>query len=269
MALDERFLMAIDHAVDPQDQAEVIAIVRREGVPIRGLHPTAHGGVYWTWRGLAEPDPSILPEAGRRWLAEQKDPAISLSRWGYYARLDPDVPWVWTDSLAVPIVRRILDPVLHLYERLTKVNVILQVPGTTVPPHRDLVPGNAYALADPLHWAEGPTVRRYEGATWLDRVRPIRSASHAKNRYFSLKIPLSERADDAGSAFAQRDGKRHTYGSNHRLFFLNEVEILHGAAPVAFWRGVVFVNGILDVGAIDRAPKAPMAWGPVTDVPRA
>jgi hypothetical protein len=256
MELDERYLFALEHAIDPDDQAAIVAIVRREGKPFRGVYPEPRP--MWTVRSLAEPDPDAVPEQGRAWLASQAPDGPSLGRWGYYARLDPDARWIWTESEASPLVRRLLEPVLPLYRRLTKVNVVLQIPGEALPRHRDLVYGNTYWLASPHHWKSGPHRLTYEGEPWVQNVAPIHSASHEEGRYLCLKIPLSERPDDAGSPYADVEGQRHYYTSRNRFFFLNEAEMLHGAEPVTFWRGVVFVNGILDADAIRRVPKRPV-----------
>ena len=55
-----------------------------------------------------------------------------------------------------------------------------------------------------------------------------------------------------------KGGTRYHDSSRRCLFFSNEVEVLHGADPTTFWRGVVFVNGILDPDAIDRLHKIPI-----------
>jgi hypothetical protein len=213
----------------------------------------------WLWRGLAEPDPEAVPEAGRAWLAAQPPKGPCLSAWGYYARLDPQAKWIWTDSAAVPIVRRILEPVLPLYRLLTKVNVVLQIPGQLLGAHRDLVTGNVYDLESPYTWRLGSTPMRYEGTPWLSNVAPIHSASHRDdNAYLCLKIPISERADDAGNPFFDLGRRRLYYTSRNRFFFINEVEMLHGAEPATFFRGVVFVNGILNMDEIRRIPKRPI-----------
>jgi hypothetical protein len=256
MELGERYLFAVDHAIDPDDQAALVTIIRREGTPFRGLYPEARP--MWKWRGLAEPDPAAIPDGARAWFAAQERGGPSLARWGYYARLDRDLPWIWTDSEASPLVRRLLEPVLPLYRRLTKVNVVLQVPGEPVPSHRDLVYGNTYRLESPYHWRSGPSALVYEGEPWVPHTAPISSVSHEENGYLCLKIPLSERPDDAGNPYVELRGERHYYTSRNRFFFLNEVEMLHGAEPTSFWRGVVFVNGILDMDAVRHAPKRPV-----------
>jgi hypothetical protein len=269
MALGEKYLFAIDHAVAADDQASILSAVLREGTWIRGLYRGPELPPMWKWRGLAEPDPASIPAEGRAWLASQLPRGgPTLSRWGYHARLALDADWIWTDSAAVPVVRRILEPLLPLYRRLTKVNVILQVPGEPITAHRDLVHGNTYDdLESPHHTNLGPHRLRYEGEPWIEEVAPIRSASHEENLYLCLKIPLSERPDDAGNPFVELRGKRHHYTSRNQIFFLNEVEMLHGADPAPFWRGVVFVNGILNVDELRRIPKRPVEVLRTADAP--
>jgi hypothetical protein len=260
---DIRHLFALDHAIAPADQRALVDLARKDGV---GL------GTAQLRLALASPDPDAIPEVGRRWLAEHRAQGHSLQRWGFFARLDRTMPWRWREGPATEIVRRVLAPVLPLFEKLTRVSVNVQRPGKAIKPRRDLVPGASYALVTADRWRAGQVVQRYTGEPWLGRVRPIDSASHADNQYLCLRIPISENPDDPGLPFVVVGGARYYYASRGRLYFVDET-LPHGADPVAVWRGVVVASGILDPAALADVVRRPVevrrATTPAADAARA
>lgn len=169
--------------------------------------------------------------------------------WHYYSRLDDDKKWEWLDLPIVPVVKDVLAPLERLYSRFTRVTVILQIPGRDIPAHRDLIPGDEYSrLADPRYTATGDQTMIFRGMDFFSSKKAdFPKDRHRRQWYLNLKVPLSQKADDPGKPFILHGGRKIHYSSGNKLFFLNEAEIYHGADPVDFYRGVLFVDGIFDL----------------------
>ncbi len=256
MTLDERYLFATEFLAEPAVQVRLIEAVRESGELSSGSFDNA-GAPYWRWKSLTLPVPESLPSGVRAFL--DRRPAADFDRWSYFSRLDPSLEWRWTEGRASDLVRAILAPVERLFRKLTRVKVDLQIPGQALPAHRDLVPGSHYdTLQSEYSHAWGERRLMYRAQPWLWEAGPLRNIEHRDNRYLSMKIPLSEKADDPGQPYVVIGAQRHYYTSRNRLFFLNEAEMFHGADPADHWRGVVFVNGLWDLDALDGYTKRPI-----------
>lgn len=252
MTADPR-LFALDARVPPEVSSRLVALARRDGERSGGVF-APESAPAWTWLTLRRPAESSVPGSARAALAPL--PPARRETWAYFSRLDHGLEWEWVPGEASELVRELLAPLSRL-GRVTRVKAILPLPGARVPAHRDLIPGNEYdGLADAFSIAQGARRLRYQGVTWLPPA-PATQAHRAAG-YLSLKIPISERPGDAGRPFVIMDGRRRHYSSRGRLFFLNECEIFHGADPVDFWRGVVFVSGFWDPVELARVPRLPV-----------
>jgi hypothetical protein len=246
-------LFALDASVPPGLSARLVELTLRDGERAGGVF-APESPPAWAWLTLRRPVESSVPAAAR--AALEPLPAARRETWAYFSRLDPALEWEWAPGEAAGLVRELLAPLARL-GRVTRVKAILPLPGVRVPAHRDLVPGNEYdGLAEPCAVAQGARRLRYQGVPWLPPAPP--TDAHRAVGYLSLKIPISERPGDAGRPFVIMDGRRRHYSSRGRLFFLNEYELLHGADPVDFWRGVVFVSGFWDPAALASAARRPV-----------
>ena len=262
MLLDPRYLFAIDHVVPHADQLALIEAGRRKGLPHGGLRRAADK--FWALQIVKNVDPDSLPASTLEWFRSQPDhQRFRFNAWSYYARFDLSLAWKWVDEEARAILEPILEPVRPLFREITRVNVVLQVPGRVLPSHRDLSPGTEYdGVESPYTTAFGPHRLVWEGEKWLSMPRRIANEDHRVNEFFCLKLPLSERPDDPGLPYVEIDSGKFHYDSHGRVFFLNEVDMLHGADPVDFWRGTVFVNGVMNRRALDALPRLPIEGRP-------
>lgn len=132
-----------------------------------------------------------------------------------------------------------------LYKRLTRVKVILTVPKTCVPIHRDKVVNTNYDVI--------PYQVQIKGLAGHD--------FHERNREWAIKIPLSERPHQyAGGLVNDRD-RLYQYDPEGNFFAIKEVTISHGTQPVDYYRGVIFLDGILDPDALEsQSSPMPLAF---------
>jgi hypothetical protein len=256
MPIDPRYLFATDVRVSRDDQRALIARCRAGGFQHVGLYGGKQTMPFWRLRIVRSVDPASVPEPLRRWFATEAAPDQTLNRWAYQCRLDDTLQWKWLDEEAGQRIAAILAPIASCFQLITRVSINLQIPGENLPMHRDLVAGNEYdGLESATHWRPGPHRLRYMGDAWLEHVRPLANREHRANGYYAVRIPLSERADDPGLPYIVHDDIKYHYSTNGRVLFLNEYDVYHGADPVEFWRGVVFVAGILDPARLQALAK--------------
>ena len=256
MSIDPRYLFATDVRVSHDDQLALIEHARSVGFPHSGLYGGADRTPYWRLKIIRSVEPASVPSSALRWFETEAQPEQTFQRWAYHCRLDDTLQWRWLDEEAGRRVAAILTPLAACFQVITRVNINLQVPGQTLPAHRDLVAGNVYdGLESEAHWWPGPHRVRYTGEPWLEKVRPLANRDHRAAGYYAVKIPLSERPGDPGLPYIKDSRGKHYYATDDRVFFLNEYEMYHGADPVDFWRGVVFVAGVLDPAGVQALER--------------
>jgi hypothetical protein len=247
MLIDPRYLFATDARASREDQLALIDRARSGGFPYTGLYGGTEKSPFWRLKIIRSVDPTSVPASALRWFETEAAPDQTFQRWAYQCRLDDTLRWRWVDEEAGQRIAAILAPIAACFHLITRVNINLQVPGQNLPAHRDLVAGNEYdGLDSETHWRPGPRRVRYTGDAWLEKVRPLANRDHRAAGYYAVKIPLSERPGDPGLPYIIQNNEKCYYATDDRAFFLNEYEVHHGADPVDFWRGVVFVAGILD-----------------------
>lgn len=256
MLIDPRYLFATDARASREDQLALIEAARSVGFPHSGLYGGADRTPYWRLKIVRSADPASVSPSVLRWFETEAAPGQTFQRWAYQCRLDDTLQWRWLDDDAGRRIDAILAPLAACFQVITRVNINLQVPGQLLPAHRDLVAGLEYdGLESPLHWKPGPHRVRYVGEPWLEHVRPLANRDHRATGYYAVKIPLSERAGDPGLPFIIHNREKYYYTTDDRVFFLNEYEMYHGADPVDFWRGVVFVAGVLDPAGMQTVER--------------
>ena len=231
--LQKELLFSSPYLISPSQQIAIIQYTLKYGKII----PSEQNIVppFWIASGLTE-----IPEEKCRLI-----PPENLGWYYYYSRLDSSLGWKWLDTEITSVVQDVLAPLHHVYTNLTRVSVLIQRLNTQVPAHRDLVLGNEYKdMLSPYLTFSGKQTLTYEGESWLKNFATPKNISHSSQKFLNLKIPISLSATSPGKPFIIYEGKKFYYNSRNRLFFLNEVEIEHGADPVDFYRGVVFVDGI-------------------------
>lgn len=179
-----------------------------------------------------------LTEASRQRAFQ--DPNISSDWLNWACRLDPDLEWEWVDTPITPVIKNIVGRISHLYERFNRALILVQKPGSAIAMHTDKVMRNSYQgeMFDP-----GPTTQLFTHDNDLH---------WAKNRYLTLKFPLTEKPGDNGAPLIEIDHQVYRYDVGRSLFAINEVDAKHGAAAVGHRRGVLFLDGILDMSRLSQ-----------------
>jgi hypothetical protein len=171
-------------------------------------------------------------------------PTNTIASQAYYARLNTDIEWDWVATPLTDAVRAEVGKIEHLYHRITRVLFLIQNPGVTLKLHRDPVPAHDYGNG-PYHMAHEV----------LDKT-PNRN--HDRNRYLSIKTVVTTQHGNNGCPVLRLDGAEYGYDTGADFFSLNEVEMVHGARPCLHPRGVLWVDGYINLDAYDALPLRPI-----------
>lgn len=184
----------------------------------------------------------------------------------YYLRLKEDVEWQWLNNKLASLVQQALSPAQKLFLRVTRVTVLLQIPGQAIPAHRDLIPGNTYEQMQSNDFTFlGDKTLPYLGESWLqDLALSFSTNSHEKNHFLNFKFPLSMQESN-GDAYIIWNNKKLIYDPQGHGFLLNEAYMEHGADIVDFYRGVIFVDGFIDTNYLSQMAKTPILLRDIKD----
>jgi hypothetical protein len=151
------------------------------------------------------------------------------------------------------LVKSLLEPVEHLFTKLTRVAAFVQTPGMRIGAHRDLIPGNSYKHI------QSPYSQKFGGYSGVYRGDPNliveNNTRHPDQRYLNLKIPISSDPNNSGEPYIHNGKDKLYLKSNDCYYFINEYEIMHGCDPVNFYRGVIFIDGIINMDVLEQEPK--------------
>jgi hypothetical protein len=195
---------------------------------------------------------------------------MPATRYEFMLRHDPRIEWEWEVDEVSELTQELIRPIKHFYKHITRVKILMQIPGFEIPAHRDITPGNTYDnMQNEFIGHIGATNQIvYRGPKWLHDVFPIiESNLHAQQGYYALKIPIDLDNTDRRSYvidvvdFDPKQGykdKKIYYDFGGQPYWLNEYECLHGVDAGSEWRGVLFMDGILDMDAIHKTGLRPL-----------
>lgn len=150
----------------------------------------------------------------------------------YRYRLHPGVNWEWISNPVTPIVQRLMAPIEHLYQKISRIILLVQATTAGIAPHIDSF-GNPY----------------------LDKE--IIAIQKNVNHNMVLKWPLTEIPGDNGRPFLYINETHYGYDVQNNLFAVNEIDIMHGAFQSGVRRGVIFLDGILNYENLLQETRLP------------
>lgn len=227
----------LQYTIHPWTQDAIIEEVVRNGY-------TSKEQPFWIKYDVRSVDHSSL------WSSYHEEPAPG----DFFYRLYPLAEWYWETNSVTPLIMPLAMEVEHLFTKMTRIKVFIQKPGEPIAAHRDLVPGNRYEHIGSEYEAR---VGQYSGVYRGHRNLVMgENTRHRDQKYLNLKIPLSAQPDNPGKPFIiAKDGERQYLMSDDNFYFLNEYDMFHGCDAVDFYRGVLFIDGILDMEALEAEPK--------------
>ena len=171
----------------------------------------------------------------------------------FYFRMWLDAEWHWEDTWLAEKVQELVRPVRHLFTKFTRIKAVVQRPGTVLNPHRDLATGNVYKhLRGPYNSKLGRFTGVYQGRK---NVLIPANTRHRDQKYLNLKIPLSVHPTDPGPLYIMHGEEKQYLDAQGHYFFLQEYPIFHGCEASDFHRGVILVDGLLNMEAVEEEYK--------------
>lgn len=239
--VDSRYVHKLDLTIDPDLQLKILRPIISSGEEApseKNLMPS-----FWISGGMR--DVKSYPEGLSKYETQ---------RYSYLARGAENLDWQWLDVPGVEEVRNLLTRNLDkLLLSINRVSIIIQKPGFAVPAHRDLIVGSTYInMKEVYSTFLGDKKLTYQGEEWFHkRINVNENTYHKDQGYYGLRIPISERPGENGAPFIENSsGEKMYYDCGNNLFLLNEAELEHGADPVDYYRGVIIVDGKLNISAI-------------------
>jgi hypothetical protein len=231
MGIDIEYAFRLPYRIEQTDQELII----QEAIALGTVDP-AHP--YFIRHEVRVADPSSLDG-----MFDDQMPS------DFFYRLEPNVKWGWKDNRCAVILQPYMDMIDHLYKKLTRVKVFLQVPGMEINAHRELVSGNEYvAMRSDTDSSYGANSGVFKGH---ENVRVTANDRHRAQRYLTLKIPLTSLSGNHGRPYLVQDKKVYIE-SKDQFYCINEYQRAHGCDSVDFHRGIVFVDGIMDMAMMDQ-----------------
>ena len=149
-------------------------------------------------------------------------------------RFNTKLTWEWKNTPSAQLVKQLLSPLEDVI-KFTRVFALIRKPGEAAPTHTDI----AYKHSYDIGYA---TKANLTG----------NSIEHHTNNYAAIRIPLTELSGNNGMPYLYMNNKPYYYDAGNNFFVLDEVRNAHGADPVDFHRGVIFVDGFVDFEKLEE-----------------
>jgi hypothetical protein len=233
--IDLQFARRRRHSkIDKTLQTRLINLVLNSSARSADPRDLSYG--FWMAKSLRHLEIESAPEYYRQFRISQVE---------YLFRHSPQTTWSWSSCTEAELIRELIAPFAEIFAHMTRVKIHLQKIGERVAPHRDLSAGQVYSLVDRCSTALGPNSLPYQMYPWV-RLEDFPYANRANAEIaYSLKIPLSVDLESYGrqSIF---DRGLQLYTTDGDLYLLNENN-LHGSEAVPYVRGLVFIDGIINL----------------------
>jgi len=150
-------------------------------------------------------------------------------------RMHPHIQWEWIENPVTEIIQKIMDPIDHLFQKLTRLILLVQTLDGSISSHTD-TPGGLNSNTDAY----------------------MISLQKDMNHNMALKWPITATSGNNGLPFLEIDGKKYGYDVENNLFAINEHDIMHGANKSGIRRGVLFLDGILNYENLLKETRLPV-----------
>jgi hypothetical protein len=149
-------------------------------------------------------------------------------------RFNTNIKWEWKNNESARLVKKLLAPLEDVIQ-LTRVFALIRKPGEPALTHTDVAYNHSY----PYGWESKPHLHGD-------------SVEHHKNNYAAIRIPLTEQDGNNGLPYLYLNDQPYYYDAGKNFFVLDEIRNPHGADPVDFYRGVVFVDGFVNFEKLEK-----------------
>ncbi len=220
-------------------------ILQEQKLPDFHRNPFNQSYDFWLARSVRHLDLSSAPE---------KYKSQKLSQLDYLFRHHPSTTWQWRDDELSLLIKQLLQPYLKFFKHLTRIKIHLQKVSRAVSLHRDLSAGQIYYLKNDLSSEVGVSLLPYRMYPWVDLIDFDLGRSPQDNCRYSLKVPLTEDTQNYGRqilSFNQQTENIFYYTTHGDVYFLDESRF-HAADQVPHLRGLIFIDGILDLELVRR-----------------
>jgi len=171
-------------------------------------------------------------------------PLISAHKDHCINRFNKNIKWEWRRKKTSQMIKNLLEPLSGIIQ-FTRVFTLVRRPGEPAITHADVAYDHSYSTG----WTSKPELHG-------------NNPEHHHNNYAAIRIPLSEKDGDNGLPYLYIDDQPYYYNAGKNLFVIDEIRNPHGADPIDFYRGVVFVDGFVDFEKLQALKSGEIAMTP-------
>jgi hypothetical protein len=174
-------------------------------------------------------------------------------------RMESQYEWKWKTDEYSKIVRTMVEPFTSVYyDILTRTQVILFPPGVARTIHKDRYIGQVYDNGLTISYEDNPDINEWKNLR-MNGTLAERETLHRDQNFLGGRLELADDslivfAADPKEKFTKNIGYIPTEGNvvhNPRDdFFFTYEDCWHSGHPKDSWRGLVFMDGILNVDAM-------------------
>lgn len=166
----------------------------------------------------------------------------------YDNRLNQEFPWEYFATPLTDLVKKLMAPVLSFYTP-TRIKIFVQKPGKRLREH-----------CDKLEYKNNVLFRDFLKTEQFHDY--FTEPAHQKQNCLALKIPISEIAGNNGNSYVFHEGAKYAIQPENHYYLFNESRLRHGADPCPHYRGVIFMDGCIDVEELEKMALAPLPVAP-------
>ena len=156
----------------------------------------------------------------------------------YDNRLNPDYPWEYFDTPLTKLIQELIAPLASFYSP-TRIKVFIQKQNLALREH-----------CDKLEYKNNSLFRDFLKTEQFHDF--FTEPAHQAQDCLALKIPVSDVAGDNGKGFIYHKGRKYHLHPGNSFYMFNESRLRHGADPCPHFRGVIFLDGLINLKELQK-----------------
>lgn len=156
----------------------------------------------------------------------------------YDNRLNSELPWEYFQNPLKDLVQELVSPLCSFYSP-TRIKIFVQKPNESLREH-----------CDKLEYKNNALFRDFLKTEQFHDffVEPF----HQAQKCLTIKIPLSEIPGDNGKGYFLYQGMKYYLKPGNNFYMFNESKLRHGADPCSHFRGVIFLDGVINLVELEK-----------------
>ncbi len=156
----------------------------------------------------------------------------------YDNRLNLELSWEYFSTPLTNLVQELISPLKSFYSP-TRIKIFIQKPKESLREH-----------CDKLEFKNNSLFRDFLKTEQFHDffAEPL----HQAQKCLTIKIPLSELVGNNGNGYFRHQGMKYYLKPGNNFYMFNESKLRHGADPCSHFRGVIFLDGAINLTELEK-----------------